>query len=99
MDSGRYGICNGLGLLVHFLQHEVLITALFRCIRIPINPHGLLGKLFFIYGIELKVILAQHRYFLILHVVHGSGILQNGRHIGSDKAAAVILTHDQRTVL
>ena len=55
-DSGAGGVRHGLGLLIHLLEHEMLITGLFRRFRVPVDCYGLLLQLLCIHVVNMKAL-------------------------------------------
>ena len=55
-DSGAGGVRHGLGLLIHLLEHEMLITGLFRRFRVPVDGYGLLLQFLRIHVVNMKAL-------------------------------------------
>ena len=98
LDSGAEGIRNRFGLLIHFLQHKMLIAGLFRGFRIPVNGHRLLLHFFLIHVVNMKAVGSQADDFLVFNIGHGSCVFQDCRDIGSDEAAFSVLPDDEGAV-
>ena len=77
----------------------MLIAALLRSVGIPLDCDRLLGELLLIHGIEMHVVSAQADHFLIFDEINLSGILEQRRHIGRDKASILVLPDYERAVL
>ena len=99
LNAGQDRIGHGLWLLVHLLQHEMLIPCLLSSAGIPVNKDRLLRSLLLVHRIEVHVIRPQAHHLLIIHIINFPGIFQNRRHIRSDKAAFLILPYNQRGIL
>ena len=80
-DPRRKRICDRLRLLVHLLEHKMLIAALFRSIHVPFDVDRLFLDLLFIHIEELHRILLHADDLFIFDKINISRILQYRRHI------------------
>ena len=98
-DPRAGGIRYCLGLLIHFFEHEMLVSGLFRRFRIPVDGNGLLFQFLRVHVVNMEAFRRQAHDLLIFNISHGSGITQDSGNVGSDKAAVRILPHNERAVL
>ena len=97
-DTGGNGVPDRLGLLHNLLEHEVLITALFRCGNVPVNVYRLFVHLVTV-GIEHGHPAAGQAHNLVVaQPVDFPGFRQNGGHVRGDKVFPLPQSHNQRAV-
>ena len=98
-DPPQDGVAGRGGLLVDFLEHEVLVAALLRRDRVP--QHALAGLRHLparIVG-EHDARPGDHRHLLVAEEHHVARVRQDGRNIGSHEELVVAqANHDRRAV-
>ena len=99
LNAGRECIANRLGLLIHLLQHEVRISALLCCIRIPVDMLGFLLDGIPIYVIEGYTGFLKAGNLAILDIDYISGVLKDCRYITGDELLLLTETYNQRCIL
>ena len=77
----------------------MLVAALLRRVHIPVDVDGLLLDGLLIHVEELHLFPRHADDLLVLDKDHVPGVLQHSRHIGSDDAAVLRVSHDEGTVL
>ena len=77
----------------------MLIAAFFSRVGIPLDRDRLLRDLLLVHRVKMHVVSTETDDLLVLDKIDFSGIFQYRRHIRRDKAAILILPHDQRTIL
>ena len=84
------------GLLINFLEHEVLVAALFRHDRIPGDVLEL--RLALVTGRieQANAVTRNHGDFMVVEKQNRSRVRQHRRDIGSDEALSLDGTHDER---
>ncbi len=95
-DAAHRGVANGARLLPDFLEHEVLVAALFRLNRIPENARHLALD-----GVAIKVgkhrpCARQHGHIAIGKKIDIARVLQNARHIRGHKSLVLTNAHNHR---
>ena len=98
LNTRGQGIFYGFWLLMHFFQHEMLITAFFCRIHIPVNMDGCLFEFFLIDIVEVKAVAGQFHDLLIFQVIDISCIFQDSRDIRCDQIALRARSDNQRAV-
>ena len=93
------GIPDRLGLFVDFLQHEVFEAALFSCFSIPVHPEHFLVDLLPVQVFDRHLVRFHNGHFPIAENVGVTGLVDDGRDIGSDVVLSLAQTDDQRVVL
>ena len=73
-SCSRRCICNYLQLLIHFFQHEMLVSAFFCCMNVPVNFYRFLFNRFFINIEEFNVIFSQFYDLFIFNKIYVSCI-------------------------
>ena len=81
------------------LHHEMLKTALFRCLCIPLNFRCLLLDLVTIEIIKMRFTRSQLCKLKVADIINIAGIFQDCRNIRSHIGLTVCNTNDHRTVL
>ncbi len=90
------GIANRLRLLKNFLEHEVLVAALFGHDRIPRDPFGLLLDRSALHVGELGSAGADHDDLPIAHEDHVLRVHQDRGDVGGDERLALTDPDDER---
>ena len=88
-DAAQRGVGNGPRLLPDFLEHEVLVAALFRLDRIPLHARQLA-----LHGLAVKIrqrhaFKRQDRHIAVGKKINVARVMQNSRHIAGDKRLAL----------
>ena len=99
IQTTGHGIAQSLGLLINFLQHEMLKAALFRCFGVPVNLKHLLAD-----GSAVDILHPYHIccYRSNLAIAHNKGttrMVDNRRDIRGDKVFTLAQTDNQRIIL
>ena len=79
-------------------HHEMLVTALFRCFRIPLNMFFLFLDFFPVQIVKGDLAFADTGHLQISDIIHVSCVFQDSRNIGCDIGSAVLHTQDHRAV-
>ena len=87
-DAAQRGVGNGPRLLPDFLEHEVLVAALFRLDRIPLNARELALDGLAVKVGELDACRRQDGHVAVGQEVDVARVVQNAGHVGGDKALA-----------
>ena len=96
-NSRSYRSFYGIRLFMDFFQHEMLVTALFSSVHIPVGSFKFLFNFRQMAVINSYARFIQYCYFTMFKQVVILCIFQNCRHIGSDKAFIFTDTYNQRT--
>ena len=88
-----------LRLLVDLFHHEMLKAALFRCFRIPLDLGDLFLDLVTVQVVECHLSGADPGHLQVADIVYFSGMVQDRRYIGSDKAFLFRGTYDHGAFL
>ena len=81
LNDRIYSILDNLRLFVNFFEHEMLISAFFGSLCIPLYLNKLFFDLFTVNIIENSIALFKFCNFHIAYVINVSGIFQNSRNI------------------
>ena len=95
-NAAQRGVANGARLLPDFLEHEVLVAALFRLDRIPLDARDrALDRLAVEVG-QLDAVARQDGHVAVGQKVDIAGVVQNAGHVGGDKRLALAHADDHR---
>ena len=98
-DALAHRIANCLRLLVDFLEHEVLETALFGCLGIPVDLEDLLRHELALAVRDDDGILFHDGHLAIVEDIRAARPADDGRDVGCDEVLAVAEADDKRVVL
>ena len=84
---------------MNFLDHEMLVAALFRRIHIPFDDFGFLLHLVAVQIVEGDAVGAHPRKLQIIQIVNITRIFQNRRNIRSQKRTMFCFAQNERAVL
>ncbi len=93
--AGSHGCFNCGGLLADFLKHEVLIAALFRCIRIPCNMFYRRLNLFAVHVIDFDGIFLYYGELFVFKVDKIPCVVKHGRDVRSNIIFIFANTYDK----
>ena len=99
LDTRAECIAHRLGLLIHLLEHKMLVATFFCCIDIPLDRPARLFNRFAIDVIKLNIILCQTCDLLVLDKVDITRIFEDRRHIGCDQITVCGLAYNEWCIL
>ena len=98
-DAGGEAPAQGLGLLHDLLEHEVLVSALFGGIHLPVDGDNILVNGLHQMVIAPDALPCEDGQLSVLHVAHPSGVPQDGGDVAGDEIASLSPAQDQGAVL
>ena len=98
-DASEGGVANRARLLENFLEHEVLVAALFRHDRVPEDVLNLAVDRASVEIAELHAILREDSHIAIGEEKHIARVAEDGGHVGGDEVFALAETDDDRRTL
>ena len=99
IQAAGHGVAQSLGLLIDFLQHEMLKAAFFRCFGIPVNDKHLLADGSAVDILHPYTVCRYRSDFAVAHDKGTARMVDNRRDIGGDKVFTLAQTDNQRIIL
>ena len=98
-DASGDGAAHRRRLLIDLLEHEVVVTALFRSVHIPVDVTVLLVDGPAALVVDTDTLRRDDSQLAVIHIYHVTGVPQQRRHIRGQEVLPPAAAQQQRRVL